>query len=647
VDLSALIDSESGVSGVGAADTVIDVSLKGLKAGEAYRLRSPWAEVSIREGTEAQTWGNSQNFVASGDSTLVSFVMRSSLASPVESWLYRFDSYLLFVAAEGALCSLFLGLSLWALAALLRRRRGSGWNAVPCFLLWLAGLGATAMRAWPFVDLFPPPQSLLDWERLTTITESLFVVALLFLAAYRGRCRSFRLLFWPVAASGVAVIAVALIPVPDYLTYLPYFFALSGALAAVGTLLAIPHGRAILYGLFATFSSAALFGLRFAPSRPLCALIPAGLSCLAWLLVARSGEASSASSRRAGVQEGKPPIQEVSELALGVVDQMDGAAISSVVTTEEERCEDLVGHVPSPVLEEADRRPPVAPDPMYPQGASDMSVALSRFIPREFLAILNKESVVDLSLGDHVKRDMTIFFSDIRRFTNLSETLTPEENFKFINSYLSRMVPVIAQSGGFVDKYIGDAIMALFPEPGGADSAVKAAIEMQKKIVEYNVHRASCGYRPLSMGIGLHTGPLMLGIVGVENRMQNTVISDAVNLASRLESITKAFNISLAISEATFKNLSDPGAYLYRFIGKVRVKGKNEPVSVFEIFDGIDEKALALKMRANRFFEQGMMGYYQKDFSGALFYFKKVLDILPEDGAAAFYLDNCLMKARV
>jgi two-component system sensor histidine kinase ChiS len=297
----------------------------------------------------------------------------------------------------------------------------------------------------------------------------------------------------------------------------------------------------------------------------------------------------------------------------------------------------------NPVLKILDL--PVDPESILPAAEDANSIALMRFVPKEFLRILNKESAADLRLGDHVKKDMTIFFSDIRAFTSLSEGLTPEENFKFINSYLARVVPVVNAYGGFVDKYIGDAIMALFPEDTGADSAVLAAIEMQKKIVEYNSHRANCGYRPLSMGIGLHTGTLMLGVVGVENRMQSTVISDAVNLASRLESITKVFNVSLAISEETFKNLEDPGAYKYRFIGKVRVKGKSDPVSVFEIFDGIDPVFFEKKMRANRFFEQGMLSYYQKDFTGAMFFFRKVLEVLPEDGASAFYLDNCIAKA--
>jgi two-component system sensor histidine kinase ChiS len=152
------------------------------------------------------------------------------------------------------------------------------------------------------------------------------------------------------------------------------------------------------------------------------------------------------------------------------------------------------------------------------------------------------------------------------------------------------------------------------------------------------------GYRPISVGVGIHTGELMLGVIGVSDRMENTVISDAVNLGSRLQAITKAFNIPLVISEQAFKELEDPGMYKYRFIGKVKIRGKAEPIAVFEIFDGIAPELFDRKMKANTFFEQGMLAYYQKDFSDAIFYFKKVLEILPEDGASTFYFENCMAK---
>jgi class 3 adenylate cyclase len=269
------------------------------------------------------------------------------------------------------------------------------------------------------------------------------------------------------------------------------------------------------------------------------------------------------------------------------------------------------------------------------------------FIPKEFLKILNKKTVMDLRLGDHVQQEMTIFFSDIRQFTDLSSRLTPEEIFKFINSYLARIVPVIGENGGFVDKYIGDAILALYPQGQGADMAVRSAIEIQERILEYNNHRAKMGYRPLQMGIGIHTGPLMIGVVGIYGRMQNTVISDTVNLASRIETMTKAFNVSMAISGQTFKKLADPGSYKYRYLGPVKVRGDSRPVEVFEILDGINPETMEKKMETNRFFEEGMMCFRHKSYSEAREKFSRVLEILPDDGASIFYLENCEARLNI
>ncbi|MBD1810413.1 AAA family ATPase, partial [Microcoleus sp. FACHB-DQ6] len=121
-----------------------------------------------------------------------------------------------------------------------------------------------------------------------------------------------------------------------------------------------------------------------------------------------------------------------------------------------------------------------------------LNQAYERFVPNQFLHFLNKSSIIDVELGDQVQLEMSVLFSDIRDFTTLSESMTPEENFRFINSYLSRMEPVINENNGFIDKYIGDAIMALFS--GEADNAVKAGIAMLQSLVEYNQHRANSGY---------------------------------------------------------------------------------------------------------------------------------------------------------
>jgi two-component system sensor histidine kinase ChiS len=172
---------------------------------------------------------------------------------------------------------------------------------------------------------------------------------------------------------------------------------------------------------------------------------------------------------------------------------------------------------------------------------SKINIAYGRFVPHEFLKFLERESIVDVQLGDQVQKEMTVLFADIRSFTSLSERMSPKENFDFLNAYLSRVSPVIRNHNGFIDKYIGDAVMALFPQT--ADDAVQAAIEMQKQVSLYNSYRQENGYDPIAIGIGLHSGTLMLGTVGESQRMESTVIADAVNLASRLEGLTKVYGV--------------------------------------------------------------------------------------------------------
>jgi class 3 adenylate cyclase len=192
-------------------------------------------------------------------------------------------------------------------------------------------------------------------------------------------------------------------------------------------------------------------------------------------------------------------------------------------------------------------------------------------------------------------------FTDIRAFTSLSEKMTPQENFKFINTYLSRMEPIINQFQGIIDKYIGDAIMALFPN--SADDAVQAAIAMLKQLVKYNQGRRNAGYKPIQIGIGIHTGRLMLGTVGGQNRMDSTVISDAVNLASRVEGLTKTYGIPLLITEQTKSRLTDVSQYQIRCLDHVTVKGKMETVTVYEVFDAEPAAGFERKAKTLPYFE--------------------------------------------
>ncbi|MCB1317379.1 MAG: adenylate/guanylate cyclase domain-containing protein, partial [Leptospiraceae bacterium] len=190
---------------------------------------------------------------------------------------------------------------------------------------------------------------------------------------------------------------------------------------------------------------------------------------------------------------------------------------------------------------------------------SRFNTASMRFVPMEFLRILKKESIVDVELGNQVQKEMCVLFSDIRSFTTLSESMTPPENFAFINSYLRRMGPVIRKHGGFIDKYIGDAIMALFD--GGVSSGVDASVDMMRTLHTWNAGRGKYGYDPVTIGIGLHAGPLMLGTIGENERMEGTVISDAVNLAARVEGLTKKYGTAILITDAIQQTIAADGKY--------------------------------------------------------------------------------------
>ena len=264
------------------------------------------------------------------------------------------------------------------------------------------------------------------------------------------------------------------------------------------------------------------------------------------------------------------------------------------------------------------------------------NVAYRRFVPHEFLRFLGKESIVDVCLGDQVQREMTILCSDLRFFTTLSEKMSPQDNFNFLNAYLSRVSPIIRQYHGFIDTYIGDAVMALFPEK--AEHALRAAIAMRQEMLRYNEKRVKRGYEPINSGASIHTGSLMLGTIGEEERMESTVISDAVNLAFRLEGLTKLYGASIVISQHSLFGLEQPTQYQFRFLDRVRVKGKKEAVSVFEIFDGDPAEIVELKLETRTDFEKGLLYYHSQEFTKAQEHFEQVLKCNPDDKAAQLYL---------
>ncbi|MCD6178951.1 MAG: adenylate/guanylate cyclase domain-containing protein, partial [Bacteroidales bacterium] len=268
-----------------------------------------------------------------------------------------------------------------------------------------------------------------------------------------------------------------------------------------------------------------------------------------------------------------------------------------------------------------------------------LSFSYFRFVPKQFLEFLGKKKITDIKLGDQVQREMTVMFSDIRKFTEISENFTPKENFDFINHYLGYMEPVIMRNNGFIDKYIGDSIMALYSL--SVNNAIDAAIEMRAKLEEFNDDLKMNGKPAIDSGIGIHTGDLMLGIVGGRSRIEGTVISDHVNLASRLEGLTKVYGAPIIISHDSLIKIENPKQYNFRFLDIVKVKGRKSSVNVFEILDGEKADQRKLKIETKDLFNNAIGLYRNKSFEKAATLFVSLQKINPNDKAIDLYLERC------
>jgi adenylate cyclase len=278
------------------------------------------------------------------------------------------------------------------------------------------------------------------------------------------------------------------------------------------------------------------------------------------------------------------------------------------------------------------------------QKSFDRVDAYERFVPKEFLRNLGKDAIDDVKLGDNVEKEMTVLFSDTRNFTPLAENMTPKETFKFINSYLNVMGPVIRNNHGFIDKFIGDAIMALFDS---ADDAVRGSIDMLQSLAEYNKGRERANYPPVGIGIGINTGILRMGTVGERDRMEVTVISDAVNIASRIEGMTKMYGTPLLISDATYHALEDPTKYHIRKIDRVKAKGKTEPVTLWEVFDLDPPELMDYKLKIAAIFEEAISLYHSRQFEEAYELFLDCLTRNPQDKTAEYYAERCKLYMKI
>ena len=260
-----------------------------------------------------------------------------------------------------------------------------------------------------------------------------------------------------------------------------------------------------------------------------------------------------------------------------------------------------------------------------------------RYVPHGMLRALGGEHITDIDVGRHAEHKVTVLFMDIRNFSTLSERLAAAEIFDLLNRVFGMAVPIIHDHGGMIDKFIGDAIMAVFT--GAPDGAVAAAAAVMRELPELELPASVS--EPIAMGAGLNRGFAIIGAVGDHERMDVTVIGDAVNLASRLEGLNKRYGSRCLVSETVASGLEDPERFAMRMVDRIRVKGKLRPQSVYEILDAFSPQQRSRLAAGVADFENMLAHYHLGRIDSAHALVDKVRADHPDDHVAAFYAQRC------
>ncbi|MEG4917068.1 response regulator [Microcoleus sp. B7-D4] len=317
-----------------------------------------------------------------------------------------------------------------------------------------------------------------------------------------------------------------------------------------------------------------------------------------------------------------------------------------------------------------------------------LSEKFQLFVPEQILERIAPQGIESIQLGNATEEELTVLFCDIRGFTAIAESQQVRETFEWLNAFFTKMNECITSHGGFIDKYLGDAIMAVFDQPNShAMNAIEAAVAMQETLQEFNASRHKYNLEsPVNIGTGINTGIGMIGTLGSDRRMDSTVIGDVVNTASRLENLTKIYGCQIIVSENAivhareFLNgislnsnskeslllkcdlevetqesiISTSGAtaadshlpsnnYYYRWIDRVTPRGKQEAIEIYEIWSASCPDSEA-KQLTQGLFDKGIQGWQSERFVAALGYFQQLIEQNPADTVVSFYINRCQEK---
>ena len=310
------------------------------------------------------------------------------------------------------------------------------------------------------------------------------------------------------------------------------------------------------------------------------------------------------------------------------------------------------------------------------------------FVPEQLLGRIAPKGIESIQLGNVTEEELTILFCDIRGFTAIAESQAARETFEWLNAFFTKMNDCITSHSGFIDKYLGDAIMAVFDKPNShAMDAIQAAVAMQESLQEFNINRHKYNLEfPVNIGTGINTGIGMIGTLGSDRRMDSTVIGDVVNTASRLENLTKIYGCQIIISESAIVHarefingisqnsnskeslllkcdlevetpesiIATSGAtaakgdlpsnnYYYRWIDRVTPRGKQQAIEIYEIWAASSPDSEA-KQLTQALFDKGIQGWQSEKFVAALGYFQQLIEQNPADTIVSFYINRCQEK---
>lgn len=268
----------------------------------------------------------------------------------------------------------------------------------------------------------------------------------------------------------------------------------------------------------------------------------------------------------------------------------------------------------------------------------NLRVLFAKYVPQSVIDMNIKRVGQELLVGEN--QFVSILMSDIRSFTSITEKMAPQELINSLNRYFERMVDVIDGQGGMTDKYIGDAIMALFGAPEKKDDdvlrSVLAGLEMLSALDDFNAEQEQLGIQPFKIGIGIHYGGVTAGNIGSEKKMDYTVIGEPVNMASRLEGLTKYYGTPLIVSETVKRRLEDKVEA--RLLDKVLVKGSSLPMPIYSVTTELTPE----KKEVWDAFIAGQKEYYDRNFPGAQKAFKDALKAYPDDRPVQIFLERTL-----